>query len=117
MRRWFGVVLVALLLAAVAPAYAIPAEFTAWLYTPDTGEMSLIDLSGVHSQPRDSGACVEVSRLQTVGGLKQQDGIRCQARIFQLLRESREQVAIRLDLREHLGAEIFGFGTILQPED
>jgi hypothetical protein len=46
MRRWFRVILVALLLAAIAPAYAIPAEFTAWLYTPDTGEMSLIDLSG-----------------------------------------------------------------------
>ncbi len=46
MRRYFGVVLVALLLAAVAPVYAIPAEFTAWLYTPDTGEMTLVDLSG-----------------------------------------------------------------------
>jgi hypothetical protein len=46
MRRWFAIILVALLLATIAPAYAIPAEFTAWLYTPDTGEMTLVDLSG-----------------------------------------------------------------------
>ena len=46
MRRWFGIILAVLLLATIAPAYAIPAEFTAWLYTPDTGEMTLVDLSG-----------------------------------------------------------------------
>ena len=63
MRRWFRVIFVALLLAAVVPAYAIPAEFTAWLYTPDTGEMSLIDLSGQRAQParRDPADDVIVS--------------------------------------------------------
>ncbi|MBK8135942.1 MAG: SH3 domain-containing protein [Chloroflexi bacterium] len=46
MRRLPLYFLLALLVLMVAPAYAIPAEFTAWLYTPDTGTMTLVDLSG-----------------------------------------------------------------------
>lgn len=46
MKRWSGIGLITLLLLLIVPAHAIPAEFTAWLYTPDTGEMTLVDLSG-----------------------------------------------------------------------
>lgn len=47
MRRWpLFTLFLALLLLATAPVYAIPAEFTAWLYAWDTGEMVLVDLSG-----------------------------------------------------------------------
>lgn len=46
MRRWSLFILLVLLSLMVAPAAAIPAEFTAWLYTPDTGTMTLVDLSG-----------------------------------------------------------------------
>ncbi|MBK9124721.1 MAG: SH3 domain-containing protein [Chloroflexi bacterium] len=46
MRRWHLLFVLGVLALAVSPVHAIPAEFTAWLYTPDTGEMTLVDLSG-----------------------------------------------------------------------
>lgn len=46
MRRWLLLFVLGVLALAVSPVYAIPAEFTAWLYTPDTGSMTLVDLSG-----------------------------------------------------------------------
>lgn len=46
MRRWPVFLLLTLLAVMVAPVSAIPADFTAWLYTPDTGTMTLVNLSG-----------------------------------------------------------------------